>query len=118
MNPTIPADFPSNIYQSSLSGAQPKIAMIEVDGKYYAEGNAPDQQRERYLMCEDLAEQGSVYCKRKIDEGTVADSTAALLRMYSGIKDKGWCTADQYRWIGRRVAEMNKWPIPDMFLDK
>lgn len=118
MSTTIPTDFPSNSYQSSLAGAQPKIAMVEVDGKYYAEGNTPDQQLERYLMCEDLAEQGSVYCKRKIDEGTVADSTAALLRMYTGIKDKGWCTAEQYRWIGRRVAELNKWPIPDSFLDK
>lgn len=118
MNTTIPADFPLNNYQSSLSGAQPKIAMIEVGGTYYEEGNAPDQQLERYLMCEDLAVQGSAYCKRKIEEGTVADSSAALLRMYAGIKDKGWCTAGQYRWIGRRVAELNKWQIPEQFLDK
>lgn len=117
-SPSIPTDFPNNNYSSSLSGAQPKIAMVVVDGKYYAEGNSPNQQLEQYLMCEDLAEQGSVYCKRKIEEGTVTDSSAALLRMYAGIKDKGWCTAEQYRWIGRRVAELNKWPIPDMFLDK
>lgn len=38
---SIPPDFPNNNYSSSLAGAQPKIAMIEVDGKYYAEGNTP-----------------------------------------------------------------------------
>lgn len=118
MSTSIPSDFPSDSYRSSLAGAQPKIAMVEVDGKYYAEGNTPDQQLERYLMCEDLAQQGSVYSNRKIDEGVVADGSAALLRMYAGIKDKGWCTAEQYRWIGRRVATLNKWPIPDTFLDK
>lgn len=118
MNTTIPADFPSNSYQSSLAGAQPKIAMVEVDGKYYAEGNTPDQQLERYLMCEDLAEQGSVYCKRKIDEGVVADGSAALLRMYAGLQSKDWCTPEQVRWIVRRVAALNVWPVPDSFLEK
>lgn len=44
--------------------------------------------------------------------------TTALLRIYAGIKDKGWCTAEQYHWIGRRVAELNKWPILDSFLDR
>jgi hypothetical protein len=48
VNTTIPVDFPANSYSSSLAGAQPKIAMVEVDGKYYAEGNTPDQQLERY----------------------------------------------------------------------
>lgn len=72
---TIPANFPSSSYQSSLAGAQPKIAMVEVDGKYYSEGNTPDQQLERYLMCEDLAQQGSVYCNRKIGEGAEADGS-------------------------------------------
>ena len=117
-NQTIPPDFPSNNYSSSLSGAQPKMALVEVDGKYYAEGNTPDQQRERYLICEDLAEQGSAYCKRKIEEGVVPDCSAALLRMYTGIKDKGWCTDAQYRWIGRRVAALNNWTVPKLFLEE
>lgn len=117
MSTTIPTNFPSNIYQSSLAGAQPKIAMVEVDGKYYSEGNTPDQQLERYLMCEDLAQQGSVYCNRKIGEGAVADGSAALLRMYTGLQNKGWCTSEQVQWIGRRVAALNKWPVPQPLLE-
>jgi hypothetical protein len=65
-------------YSSSLAGAQPKIAMVEVEGKCYAEGNSPDQQLERYLMCEDLEEQGSVCCKRKIEEGVVGDNYRSM----------------------------------------
>lgn len=88
--------------------------MIEVDGKYYPEGSTPDQQMERYLMCEDLAQQGSEYCNRKISEGVAADGSAALLRLYSGLKSKDWCTTEQVRWIVRRVAALNKWPVPQI----
>ena len=91
--------------------------MVEVDGKYYPEGNTPDQQLERYLMCEDLAQQGSMYCNRKISEGAVADGSAALLRMYSGLQGKSWCTAEQVRWIGRRVATLNNWSVPQPLLE-
>lgn len=88
MSITIPTDFPFNIYQSSLAGAQPKIALVEVDGKYYQEGNTPDQKLEQYVMCEDLAHQSLAYCLRKIKDGTVAGPNAAMLRLYSGLQSK------------------------------
>jgi hypothetical protein len=109
---TIPTDFPSNIYQSSLAGAQPKIAVVEVDGKYYPEGNTPAQKLERYLMCEDLAKQGLAYCLRKIEDGTVVDPNAALLRLHSGLQSKNWCTQQQKVWIVNRVAVLGNWSKP------
>jgi hypothetical protein len=111
-NKSIPPDFPTNSYSSSLAGAQPKIAMVEVDGKYYQEGNTPDQQLERYLMCEDLAEQGRAYCKRKLEEGVVSDATAAMERLYTGLVAKNWCTKDQCLWIIQRVATLSAWQMP------
>lgn len=114
MSIAIPTDFPFNIYQSSLAGAQPKIALVEVDGKYYQEGNTPDQKRAQYLKCEDLAHQSLAYCLRKIEEGTVVDPNAAMQRLYSGLKSKNWCTQPQKVWIVNRVAVLGNWPNPQL----
>lgn len=35
---SIPHDFPNDNGQSALAGAQPKLSMVEIDGKYYREG--------------------------------------------------------------------------------
>lgn len=111
---SIPADFPNDNYSSALGGAQPKLAMVEVDGKFYPEGNTPMQQLERYLMCEDLAHQGLAYCNRKIEDGTVADPNAAMQRLYSGLQSKNWCTPAQKKWIVYRVAVLGNWSNPKL----
>lgn len=50
----------------SMAAAQPKIAMAEEDGVYYAEGTSPSEVWEAYEVCEDLAQQFVDYClKRK-----------------------------------------------------
>ena len=111
---SIPQDFPSDNYVSALGGAQPKLAMVLIDGKYYPEGNTPEQQLERYVMCEDLAHQGLAYCTRKLEEGTVANPNAAMLRLFSGLQTKNWCTPSQKRWIVLRVAILGNWSAPKM----
>jgi hypothetical protein len=111
---SIPQDFPNNSYSSALSGAQPKLAMVEVEGKFYTEGNTPEQQLERYLMCEDFAHQSLAYCLRKIEAGTVADPKAAMLRLYSGLQSKNWCTQQQKVWIVNQVAALGNWPNPQL----
>ena len=111
---SMPTDFPSNNYSSALCGAQPKLAMVEIEGKFYTEGNTPEQQLERYLMCEDLAHQGLEYCNRKIKEGAVADSNAAMRRLFSGLQSKNWCTPAQKKWIVLRVAVLGCWSEPDL----
>lgn len=72
------------------------------------------QQLERYLMCEDLAHQGLEYCNRKIKEGVVADPIAAMLRLFSGLQSKNWCTPAQKKWIVLRVAVLGSWSEPDL----
>lgn len=111
---SIPQDFPCNDYQSSLAGAQPKIALVEVNGNFYPEGNVPQQQLENFLMCEDLAQQGLAYCKRKIDDGTVPDPNSAMIRLFSGLQSKDWCTNMQKIWIVNRVATLGNWPQPQL----
>ena len=109
----IPDDFPVRSAISAISGAQPKMALVEVEGRYYAEGATPDDRKAQYAMCEDLAHQGVVYCRRKLAEGVVADPTAALARLHRGLQGKKWCSAEQKVWIVRRVANLLSWPIPE-----
>ena len=109
----IPKDFPPRSTITSISGAQPKLALVEVEGRYYPEGATPDDRRIQYEMCEDLAHQGVIYCQRKLAEGVVADSAAALNRLHNGLQGKGWCSAEQNAWIVRRVAALLSWQAPD-----
>ena len=108
----IPDDFPVRSAISAISGAQPKMALVEVEGRYYAEGATPDDRKAQYAMCEDLAHQGVVYCRRKLAEGVVADPDAALKRLHTGLQGKDWCSAEQNGWIVRRVATLLSWPAP------
>ena len=109
----IPADFSARGTMASISGAQPKLALVEVEGRYYPEGATPDDRRAQYEMCEDLAHQGVVYCQRKLAEGVVADPAAAMKRLHKGLQGKDWCSAQQNVWIVRRVAILLSWPIAE-----
>ena len=108
----IPEDFPARGTIASISGAQPKLALVEVEGRYYADGITHEGRRAQYEMCEDLAHQGVVYCQRKLAEGVVADPTAALARLHTGLQGKDWCSAAQNVWIVRRVAALFSRPAP------
>ena len=66
----------------------------------------------QFEMCEDLAEQGRAYCRRKMAEGVVANEGAALERLHTGLQGKDWCTAEQKTWIVQRVAELQGWVVP------
>jgi hypothetical protein len=109
----IPEDFPVRGTTVAITGAQPKLALVEVEGQYYPEGATPEDRRAQYEMCEDLAHQGVVYCQRKLAEGVVADPTAALKRLHTGLQGKDWCSAEQTVWIVRRVAALQSWPVPE-----
>jgi hypothetical protein len=108
----VPADFPVRKVSSALSGAHPKMALIEVDGVYYRPGSTPAEIQADFERCEDLANQLMAYCRRKIADGTVPTAEAALERALDGLKNKPWCTAEQNIWIVRRTAALLGWPVP------
>ena len=108
----IPEDFPARGTMVAISGAQPKLALVVVEGRYYPEGATPADRRAQYEMSEDLAHQGVDYCQRKLAEGVVADPEAALNRLHKGLQGKHWCSAEQSLWIVRRVAMLLDWPAP------
>ena len=109
----IPEDFPpGSAILGSLSGAQPKLALVEVNGRFYAEGQTPQEVQQQYELCEDLAHQGAAYCQRKMAEKVVATEAAALERLFLGLQGKDWCSSEQKVWIVRRVAALLGWSVP------
>lgn len=53
----VPADFPIAAIPSALSGAHPKMSLVEEDGKFYAPGTSPSQVASAFEVCEDLVVQ-------------------------------------------------------------
>jgi hypothetical protein len=99
-NLEIPADFPVERVIAAVSGAQAKMPMVEVGGKYYDHGTSPSEVAAAYALCEDLAAQLTAYCERKFTEG---------------ICTKNWCTAQQANWTLRRTATLLRWDLPKDF---
>lgn len=63
----VPDDFPRVSHQGALAGAQPKLLLRNIAGRYSA-APTDDEVRERYLICEDLARQLASYTSRKMAE--------------------------------------------------
>lgn len=107
----VPEDFP---YQESLgcvTGAQPKMLLVEAQGRF-RQGGSPqsDQRRRDWLSAEDIAQQMRGYCTRKLAEGAVPDECAALQRGLRGLRGKPWFDDAHNLWIMRRVANLLGWP--------
>ncbi len=89
----LPADFPRSSSQGAISGAQPKLLLRKVGDTYQA-GPTDDELYERYIVCDDLAEQLAAYASRKMTanpwslETTIAKVEAGVLKkVHGGIWD-------------------------------
>lgn len=61
---TVPPDFLSETTLSAVPSAQSKFLARLIDGKYVL-GSTEAEVHERYLMCQDLAEQLIAYCQHR-----------------------------------------------------
>lgn len=106
----IPADFPIAAIPSALSGAHPKMSLVEEDGKFYAPGTSPSEVAAAFEVCEDLVAQPIPYCERKL-ASFQGDQEATLRAVFRSLLGKKWCTDLQSEWIVRRVADQLNWPL-------
>jgi hypothetical protein len=67
MNTVIPESFPRESVLASVSGFQNKITARRINGKYIV-GLTEEEILERYINCEDFAQQIVDYCLRKAVE--------------------------------------------------
>ena len=113
--PGVPDDFPVTAVPSAIGGAQPKMSLVEEDGKFYAPGTSPSEVVAAFQMWDDLVSQMVPYCQRKLPtfEG---GQEATVKNALKGLLAKRWCTDAQCVWIMRRVARELQWPVDESAL--
>ena len=99
-----PSDFPRQHGFSALSGAQPKLSVIKIDGRYYLEQPDEDEIYQRYDVCADLVDQLVTYCERKKEP---SHSWEELLKAVAhSLSKKPWgLTADENAWIMSKLKD-------------
>jgi 5'-deoxynucleotidase YfbR-like HD superfamily hydrolase len=101
----VPESFPRDPWPAALSGAQPKLALQQVDGKYVA-GVSAEEREARYVMCADLVEQLVAYCRRKQAERPEKPLETLLEQVDAAVRTKGWDTSPiELTWCMSQVRE-------------
>lgn len=108
--PGVPDDFPVNTSLSAVSGVQPKMSLIEEDGRFYALGASPSEVLAAFQMCEDLVPQMASYCLRKLP-AFAGDQEATVRAAFQGLLSKRWCTPAQSEWVMQKVMNELDWPL-------
>lgn len=97
-----PLDFPRQQSFSALSGAQPKLSVVKIDGRYYLDQPDEDEIYQRYDVCADLVNQLIAYCERKKQP---SHSWEALLNAVAhSLSQKPWgLNAEENAWIMKKL---------------
>ncbi|MCT7328815.1 hypothetical protein [Ralstonia mojiangensis] len=110
---TIPDDFPHETPLASVPGAQAKLAVRLVNNKYVS-GPTDEERLERYMGCEDLAQQCSIYCTRKVSENSALSRERCLTNVRKGFAlkvERGeWSlTEAEQDWVVNRARQILGW---------
>lgn len=108
--PQVPHDFPITPVPSALSGAQPKLSLVEENGKFYAPGTSPSEISQAFEVCDDLVTQMVPYCQRKLT-AFGGDQIETAKAAFQGLLNKNWCTPEQSAWIMLKVAAQLSWQL-------
>ncbi|WP_342130043.1 hypothetical protein [Hydrogenophaga sp. OTU3427] len=108
--PGVPDDFPVDATLSALSGAQPKMSLIEENGKLYAPGTSPSEVLTAFQVCEDLVSQMAAYCQRKLPTFD-GNKEATVRAAFQGLLSKQWCSPAQSAWIMRNTVYQLGWTL-------
>ncbi|MET3232604.1 UNVERIFIED_ORG: hypothetical protein ABIC54_004809 [Burkholderia sp. 1263] len=105
----VPDDFPREPAPGLLPGAQPKLLVREVDGRYHT-GLTDEELWTRYDVCEDRAGQLAEYGARKMSASGLSQNDA-LERVEKGLKAKvgagQWdFSRDEMAWLMKRTREL------------
>jgi hypothetical protein len=104
-------EFPHETITGTVGGVQPKVLVRrDVDGNYVSGGPTLSEVLERFEVCDDLAEQLSIYAMRKKRENPEWTTEFNVERTRKAIADKvasgKWTlSAAEQSWIIERVRE-------------
>jgi len=102
---SIPTDFPWQADPPALAGAQPKIGVRLIDGRYIS-GYTAEERATRYDMCADLVNQLVGYYHRKKKEPPERTREQLLTRIKGALEQKGWgLSSGEIEWCMTRVSK-------------
>ncbi|GAB7545555.1 hypothetical protein [Cupriavidus sp. 8B] len=101
----VPADFPRIKIPAVVTGAQPKICVREIDGRYVA-GQSEEERFERWDICEDLAQQLLPVAKKDEAKRPEHSREKTLRRVRISVSHEGWCSEEELDWLIGRLGAL------------
>lgn len=109
----IPADFPRSEVYGAVSGAHPKLLLVNYEGKFYAPGCTPPEVHLRWDACEDLANKLAAKALESKHGKRSHMSELEILDQYlPRLIATKWTSEAEARFIIRRAAQILDWPAP------
>ncbi|MDN4039298.1 hypothetical protein [Massilia sp. YIM B02443] len=108
----VPGDFPKPVHLGAVGGAQPKFLAVMYQGRFYEPGATPPEVYERWLMCNDLAEQlVKKSLLSKAGKRAHMSETEILEQYFIRLLATNWTSNEEARWIINKVASELDWQI-------
>ncbi len=104
----VPADFPWDPTPALLSGAQPKLAVRSIDGRFVV-GLTAEERWVRWDMCEDLAQQLVAKTLQDAAKHPQHSTEVTLNRMRRAIEGKKWTARVETDWLMERLRSLLGW---------
>lgn len=101
----VPEDFPRVAIPAVVTGVQPKIGVLEIDGRYVV-GQTEEERYERWDICEDLALQLLPVARKDETAHPGQERERTLRRVRVSVSQKGWCSEDELDWLIGRLATL------------
>lgn len=98
-----PKDFPVFGRISAIAGAQPKLNLLEKDGRYFQLQLSDVEIDLRYEICADLVVQLTTYCQREKHMDQTWEKF--LSEVHEAVAQKPWgLSTDEISWIMQKLA--------------
>ena len=108
MKEELPDDFPHDSIAGVVPGAQPKICVTHSGGRYVA-GQSSEERRDRWEVCEDLAQQLAPVASKEAALRPLQSHEKTLQRVLIAVARKGWVSPDELVWLICRLRVLLRW---------
>lgn len=108
LHPEVPDDFPRDTTPASLPGAQAKLAVRRIGGRFII-GLTAAERFVRWDLCEDLAQQLVPKALKDAAKFPQNSHDVTLRRMRRAIEGKGWTTVVETDWLMARLQTLLGW---------
>lgn len=108
----VPVDFPRGCTAPTVPGTQPKFMARKIDGRYVV-GLTESELHERWVYCEDLAQQLAERTRRKKVAGLVSDLDVFYQETEHRVRGQGWnLSNDEVIWLMKRTRALAEHSTP------